>query len=167
MLCGLSLTVRARAQLPYYLFGFTIAIRSALDHLLHDYYVKYFGTIIEDHIELMKAEPYKLYPDDFEEKAKETNHKLALHFINYWKDQKNELENDEKMKFLFRMRDLSVHRKLATRPHFIIVKDNKEGFGLEWRRTDKHIWYGDGINFCDYCLNKMKNVIQNIQSKFK
>jgi len=153
-------------ELPFYLFGFTVATRSIPDHLLHDYYVKFFGKIIEDHIELMKVEPYKLYPRDFREKAKEPGHEMALAFIEHWEKQMDKFEKDEKINFLFRMRDISVHRKIASRPHFIIVRNGKKGFGLEYRASDKPILFDDGIAFCEYCLNEMKLFVHRTKSKF-
>lgn len=160
-------------KLKYYLFGFTIATTSVKDHLLHHYYVKFFENIIEDRFELMKVKPEKLYIHssrdphfDFTKKAKKTGHKIAQNFVKYWDECMNKLWDDEKINFLFTMRNISVHRKIASRPHFITVKEGVQTFGLEWESPEFHHKYSDGIAFCKYCLDKMKAFVTETKSKF-
>ena len=159
-------------NLKYYLFAFTVAVTSIKDHLLHHYYIKFFENIIEDRFELMKVEPERLYIHsrdphfDFAEKAKETGHEVAQNFVIYWDESMNKLWADKKINFLFTMRNISVHRKIASRPHFIMVKEGIQTFGLEWESLKHNYKYTDGVAFCEYCLDKMKEFVNETKSKF-
>ncbi len=154
-------------ELTYNLFGFIIALRCIPDHLMHEYYVKYFGQIVKDHIELMIVEPDKLYADTiFKKKAYKTGHKVAIDFYEQWNNQMNIFKKDEDMGFLFDMRDITIHRKVATRPHFIFVSKEEKRFGFEKRDHEDRRYYNDPISLCTSCLEQMKQFIRDMKSKF-
>ena len=155
-------------ELPYYLFGFTVATRSISDHILHDFHIKYFSSsIIKNRFELMYIEQDKLDIVVFKKNAMKYKHKEALRFAKFWEKKIKKFKKDEKMKFLKDMRDITVHRKVATRPHFIIVRKGETGFGLEKHDPSGHIRFDDGLSFCKYCLNEMKKFVDEIKSEFK
>lgn len=156
----------SKEELVYNLFGFVIALRSIPDHLLHDYYVKYFGRVIKDHIELMKVEPDKLYHHIFRDKANETGHQIAIAFYERWKSQMDKFWEDKDIGFLFNMRDITIHRKVVSRPHFIVVSEGKEGFGFEKRDEEDRIYYDNPIALCKSCLEHMKQFVNDIKSEF-
>lgn len=156
-------------EISFYLFGFTVATRSISDHILHDYHVKYFSNnVIKDRIEPMFIERGKLNIKIFKCDARKYKHKEALRFAKFWDEKINKFKKDRKMKFLKDMRDITVHRKVVTRPHIIIIKNGEMGFGLEKRDSSGKIIFHepDGIAFCKYCLNEMKKFVDEIKAEF-
>lgn len=80
---------------------FLSAARSVPDYLLEDYNVKYS-------LQIPLAE--KLYPDTFEERAKQTGNLVALSFIQWWKQKIDTLNLDPIWSLLTNKRNIDVHR---------------------------------------------------------
>lgn len=86
----------------YELNAFLASIRSVPDILLQDYNEKFsLGIDLNE----------KLYPEAFEERAKQQNNVQAIQFYNWWKKKMYEIKSDKIVSMLFEKRNISVHRK--------------------------------------------------------
>ncbi len=158
-------TQGSKFKLSCYFFGYVNATRNIPDYLLHDYFVEFFGCIIEDHLELMKVKPKRLTPKKFRKIAKAKGNTVAIKFIDFYDKKLKDLkEQDEKIDFLYRIRDISTHRKFTTQPNFMILENNKWNFGLEDRTEKKCIIIEDGIGFCEHCLDRMKAFVKEVKN---
>ncbi len=176
-----------RKEFRYHLGAFLSAIRSIMDYLLEDYNRKFsLGFSLDE----------KLYPNEFEKKAKQLGHKDALNFIRWWKKKLDDLKKDRTVGPLITKRHVYIHRQpvplsaeievtniVTTRAEiFVHDKDgrikahNKSEDDTEqnYKNSNKVNveWFFDKdgkmpvIPVCEKCLNIMKNVIDETKQKF-
>lgn len=150
-------------ELNYHLFGFVVATSSIPDYLFHEYYIKYFkpSQITRDRFELLKMNEYIRYRD-FRKECLNTGNQEALRFLNFWEPEKRKLRNDPKIDILYKLRNASVHHKLAIKPKFF----KREIMLFGWEDEDENICIEDGLDFCKYCYYKMNEFIDHIRSNF-
>jgi len=88
----------------YELEAFLVKVISVPDVLLEDFNEKLsLGISLEE----------KLYPETFEERARELQNAQAMSFIQWWRSKMEQIRSDKLGSIFFGKRNISVHRKVV------------------------------------------------------
>lgn len=150
-------------QLNFNLFGFVVSTACIPDYLFHDFYIRYFKPkhVTKNRFELLKMNDY-INICKFRKECQRTGNRNALNFINVWESEEKGLKNDPNIKILFKLRNASIHHKLAIKPNNFTTRENIEFFG--WSDKDESICIDDGVAFCQCCYDKMEKFINHVQN---
>lgn len=157
-----------KMEFNYNLFGFFVSTASIPDYLFHYYYVRYFKPkeIAKDRFEPLKMNDY-IDECMFRREARKTENQEALRFINFWEKEKKKLRNDPNIKTLHKIRNASIHHKLAVKPTFEASRPYaREITHFGWKDKDEDIDIPDGVEFCKYCYDKMNEFVDHVRSNF-